>query len=238
MAIALNKGTFTADSTAIATPTRSDNYGGAVTTPLTGKEWLSCAEGSYFVGMTPTPGTGVIGHAAPTTFDQTKAYIYLYNAATANVCIYPQFLQLHNTVVSVGDTRVQFTIVIDSTNRYSSGGSNLTVSNTNMNSSTATIATTAKVGAAVLATNTAGSRTLGNVVFRGTIDVVEDTYEIVFGGLGGGSSTGSRVATVLDASRTFAPICIGPGQGLAIHQWAGSQSTGPTFEAIFGWIER
>jgi hypothetical protein len=237
MAISQGLPTRTADSTAIATPSRADNYGGAIVQPLSGKEFGAVAEGSYFVGITPTPGTGVIGHAAPTTFDEAKAYIVLYNSSST-VSLYPQFLQLHNTVVSVGDTRVQFTICVDSGNRYSSAGTSLTVNNCNMNSSIATVATTAKIGAVVSTAASGARRVLGNIVFRGTIDVVEDTYEIVFGGTGGGSSTGSRVATVMDASRTAPPICVGPGQSLLIHQWAGSQSTGPTFEAIFGWIER
>lgn len=227
----------TPDSSAIATPTRADNYSSAIVLPLGSKETFLAGEGTYFTGITPTPGTGVIGHAAPTTFDQTKAYIYLFNNSST-VSLYPQFLQLHNTAVSVGDTRVQFTLVLDSTNRFASGGSNLTVNNTNMPSAIATQATTAKIGAVVLATNTAASRTIGNIVFRGTIDVVEDVYEIVFAGVGGGSTTGSRVATVGDFSRTFAPICVGPQQGLAIHQWATGQSTGPTYEAIMGWVER
>ena len=232
--------TFTADSTAVVTPSRADNYGAAIVNALTGKEFGAVAEGTYFSAITPTPGTGVIGHAAPTTFDETKAYIYIYNAAAAgsNVTIYPQFLQLHDTAVSVGDARMQFTVTIDSSNRYSSGGSNLTVNNCNGRSTIATVGTTAKVGAAVLAAATGSRRILGNINFRGTIDVVEDVYEIVFGGIGGGTGTGSRVATVMDASRTFVPVAIPPGWGMAIHQWAGSQSTGPTFEVIFGWIER
>ena len=36
-----------------------------------GREMLA-DEGSYFTAITPTSGTGIIGHAAPTTFDEAK----------------------------------------------------------------------------------------------------------------------------------------------------------------------
>ena len=61
---------------------------------------------------------------------------------------------------------------------------------------------------------------------------------MVWGAPNAMSGSTSRVATVAEASRVLAPIAIAPGDSLCITQWAGSQSTGPTFEAIFGWIER
>lgn len=214
---------------------RGGRYGESYTNLITGKELFSADEGSYFTARTQTPGTGVIGHAAPTTFDETKPYILLYNGGQNR--IYPQFLQLHDTVVSVGDTRAQFTIVVDQGNRYASGGSALTTQNVNMDSVVASQAS-AFVGAVVASAAGANRRILQHIVFRGTIDVVEDVYEIVFGGLGGGTGAGSRAATVQDASRTAAPCVIGPGQSLLIHQWAASQSTGPTFQVTLGYIER
>lgn len=189
----------------------------------------------FHVAITPTPGTGIIGHAAPTTFDETKPFITLYNPSLTKR-IYPVFLQLHNTVVSVGGARVQLTVCTDRGNRRSSGGTALLVNNTNSGSQAASQAQ-AYIGAVTAAAATANRRILGNHVFRGTIDVIEDIFELSFGGLGGGTMTGSRAATVTESTRTAPPICLGPGDTLLIHQWAASQSTGPTMQAIFGFVE-
>lgn len=229
--------TATSDSpSVVATPSRADQYLGAYVSPITGKEWLSADEGSYFVATSPTPGTGIIGHAAPTTFDEAKPYLVLYNGST-NLYYYPQFLRLHDTVVSVGGARVQFTIAVDIGNRVSSAGTAMTVVNANMASSNSSGATATQ--GAVVGTAASGSRrVLGNYCFRGTIDVVEDDYVLVFGAPDGTGPASSRVATVIDASRSLPPVVIGPNQSFLVHQWAGAQSTGPTFEATLGFIAR
>ena len=235
MAIARDLPSAGADGPSVVTPSRTGTYGEAYASVVTNKELFTADEGSYFTAITPTPGTGIIGHAAPTTFDEAKPYIVLYNSGTKR--IYPQFLRLYNTVVSVGDTRVQFTITTDVGNRRSSAGTALTISKSRLGAS----ASSGAVGfvGAVIGTAATGARVIhDNIVFRGTIDVVEDCYEIVFGGLGGGNSTASRVATVMDASRTTAPIVVEPGNSLCIVQWAGSQSTGPTYAVTLGFIER
>lgn len=216
-------------------PSRAGRYGEAYVNGLSGKEWSVADEGSYFTAITPTPGTGVIGHAAPTTFDETKPYLLLYNGGQNR--IYPQYIRLHDTVVSVGGARVQFTIAIDQGNRYSSGGTALTKNNVNMDSVVSTQATI-NAGAVIATAASASRRVLDHVVFRGTIDVVEDVFEIVFGASDGPGVGGSRVATVQDMSKMAPPIVVGPGQSLLIHQWAASQSTGPTFQVSFGYIER
>jgi hypothetical protein len=191
--------------------------------------------GVFFTAITPTPGTGIIGHAAPTTFDETKPLITLYNSSS-DKRIFPVFLRMNVTVVSVGGARVQFTVCTDDGNRRSSAGTAMTVNNCNSGSSTASAAT-AHIGAVVATAATAQRRILSNILFRGTIDVVEDVYEIAFGGVGAGASVGSRPATVMDSTRMAPPVCLEPGDSLLIYQWAGSQSTGPTVEATFGFVE-
>lgn len=216
-------------------PNRAGRYGEAYALPLGNKETYAGDEGSYFTAITPTPGTGIIGHAAPTTFDETKPYLLLYNGGQNR--IYPQFLRFHETVVSTAATRVQFTIAVDQGNRYSSGGTALTKNNVNMDSVVSTQATIT-VGAVIASAASSSRRVLDHLVYRGTIDVVEDIYEIVFGASDGAGMGGSRVATVGDFARMTAPVVVGPGQSLLVHQWAGSQSTGPTFQVTLGYIER
>lgn len=233
MSFARNLPSENADATSAATPSRTGTYGEAYVLPFGPR--VSADEGSYFTAITPTPGTGIIGHAAPTTFDEAKPYIVLYNGGTKR--IYPQFLRLHCTVVGVGHTRVQFTITTDDGNRRSSAGTAMTINGANLGGALATGAV-AHIGAVIGTAASATRRVHDHIVFRGTIEVVEDVYEIVFGGPGGGSLTASRVATVMDASRTTGPLVILPGDSLCITQWAGSQSTGPTYQATLGFIER
>lgn len=217
------------------TPSRTGTYTEAYVLPLTGKELFTADEGSYFTAISATPGTGIIGHAAPTTFDEAKPYLVLYNGGAKR--IYPQFLRLYATAASVGDTRSQFTITTDVGNRRSSAGTIMTVSKARLGASASSGAVVYQ--GAVIGTAATGARVIhDHVVFRGTIDIIEDCQEIVFGGLGGGTSTGSRVATVMDASRTTGPIVVEPGNSLCIVQWAGSQSTGPTYICTLGFIER
>ena len=78
---------------------RLDSYSEPYTALVTGKEFFTATEGSHFVAITPTPGTGIIGHAAPTTFDEAKPYIVVYNGHPTK-SLYPQFLHLHETVAS------------------------------------------------------------------------------------------------------------------------------------------
>jgi hypothetical protein len=219
-----------------------DGYGRAWSLPVTAKDWGAAAEGSYFTAVSGAtagvgvPGTGIIGHAAPTTFDQTKPYLLVYNGSSK--MLWPSFLRLHDTVVSVGGTRMQFTVVRDVGNLYSSGGTAMTVNSTNSEAATAAYSgVVITQGAVVCSAATSNAASMGNYCLRGTIDVVEDTYTFVWGAPDGQVSA-SRVATVMDIAQPLPPMGIGPGKCLKIHQWQASQSTGPTFEAVFGFILR
>lgn len=239
MAITTLVTTPQAEGTA-TTPTRSDGYLNAWVSPLSGKEWGSVAEGTYFTAISPTSGTGLLGHAAPTSFDQTKAFLYMYNAGTKTV--YPQQIILTETAASVGGTTggLRIVPVIDYTNRYTaSGGTALTVVNNNSASSNTTGVTTILAGAPVLSAATANARNLGDIIFRQTtIDIIGDKFTIVFGGVSALGNSASIPATLAEFSTVVPPVAIGPGASLGLHIWRASMSTGPTLEIQMGWIER
>lgn len=220
---------------------RTDQYAGQWSTPNTAKEINQAAEGSYYTaisGVTPgVPGTGIIGHAAPTTFDETKPYLLVYNGNTS-LSLYPQLLQLYATVASVGGARVQFTITRDVGNLLSSGGTTASIGNTSSESAGAATGVVITQGAVVAAAATGARVIVGNFAFRGTIDIIEDFYQFVWGAPDGTCGSTSRVATVADFSRALPPMRIGPGKCMKIHQWRASQSTGPTFEMVFGFTLR
>lgn len=194
--------------------------------------------GNYFTALTPTPGTGIIGHAAPTTFDQTKAYFLLYNPGPLNV--YPLYMRLHTTVVSAGDTTgpIFWTQVIDAGNRFSSGGTNLTPNSVNLASGPKSLSVIT-VGAVVCSANSGTSRTIGHNTFHpGTIDVLHDQYDFLWGAPQAVSFNLLPTTTASHLAAVFAPVVIQPNSSFLIHQWAAGQSTGPTLEIEFGFIEK
>lgn len=223
------------DGTTVVNPSRTGTYGEAYVLPISNKELYSADEGSYNVALTPTPGTGIIGTVSIASITDVSPTAVFYNSSTTKR-IYPQFLNLHETVVSTSGSRVQFTFYLDNVNRWTSGGTALTNGNTN-SSVSADTSLVAHVGGIV--SPAASAKVLvAHVVFRGTIDVVEDQYEFVFGSHGGGTITGPQAVTVQHFSATLPPICIAPGHSLVMHQWAASQANAPTYEYNLGYIVR
>jgi hypothetical protein len=221
---------------ATSVSSRTNGYGELVSISPSNKEFFSAVEGSQYIAVTPTPGTGIIGHPAPTTFDETKPYLLIYNGH-ASKTLYPQYLHLHETVASIGGARVQFTVAVDAGNRRSSAGTALVISPAN-SAGAANTTVLGWVGAVVASAQTSARNLLGNVVFRGTIDIIEDDYQIVWGAGDGVGGSSSRVATVAEVSRSLPPMAVPPGYSLLLHQWAAAQSTGPTHEVIFSYILR
>ena len=237
MSVAQKLPSSNADGGTAVTPSRTGKYLEAYVAGLSGKEWFLAAEGSYNMALTPTPGTGVIGTiniAAITDVSPTAVFYNGNSAGGAN--IYPQFLNLHETVVSTSGARVQFTFYLDTINRWTSAGTALTVGGTN-SGIVASSGLAAHVGAVV--SPAANAKVLiAHVVFRGTIDVVEDQFEFVFGGPGSGMFAGPQATTVQHFAANLPPICIQPGHSLVMHQWAASQANAPTYEYQFAYIER
>src|SRR5438132_3493251 len=136
----------------------------SVVSPLSGGRDTQLADqGQFFVGRTPTVGTGIVGAASLQTFDETKGILCLFNSS-ATVSIYPMWLLTHLTVVgATASIAENWTFTLDTGNRLTSGGTALTVVNTNMNSSTATAAV-ATFGALTTTTQTGARRVIANCV--------------------------------------------------------------------------
>jgi len=226
-----------AEGNASAQLGRTDAYGDGAVVSVLNRDLWSAVEGSRYVAVNPTPGTGILGHAAPTTFDETKPFLLIYNGGSKTIT--PVAVRLTDTVVSVGGTRIQFTSVLDVGNRYSSGGTALVSANTNMGNGT-TAGATITAGAVLVSAATSQRRLLGNSLVKGAnIDVVWDQIELVFGTTGG--STGGMLTPTTVAqwySVPLAPVAIPPGYMWALYQWAAAQSTGPTYEVVVDYIAR
>ena len=224
------------DNFASGGPSRAGRYGESYTLPVTGKEWGAADEGTYYVAVNPTAGTGIVGPVS-TTLDEAKALLCVYNGGQNR--IYPQRMNLWVTVVGTTGTRQDYNFTIDQGNRYSSGGTALTKSNVNMDS-VRTTGATINFGALVTSAASGSRRLMGNHQIReAAIEIVGDQYTFIWGNnSNGGNSSGTRVATVADFQVEVQPMVIGPGQSLLLHHWRTSITVGVTFEVNFEYIER
>lgn len=203
--------------------------------------------GYVFTAMNGTPGTGIAGHAAPTTYDSTKPYLLVYNSKP-NVLICPYFLRLTLTAASAGNSVMRFTQALDpsgtgsaatlSASRYASGGSQLSALS---NKSDVGNDSAAKVYAGAVVANAASAnvRTIANTAVRTVIGVVGDCYQLAWGvpemiDPASLVTTGTAIANVTFG---YAPVVVAPGHCFLVHQWATSQSGAPTFEIEFAWAE-
>lgn len=208
--------------------------------PLTSKGVLAAIEGSHFIARNPTPGTGIVGHAAPTTLDDTKPLLVIKNnaAVSSGINIILDYIRLRLTTAGTASTNVRFDIKTDTINRYTSGGTALSPVNVNTNS---VIASNALVYYGAITAPAVGSnvRVMDGIEFRPVIGVVGDHYTLTFG-------SPDHPATALITSGTaichavanFHPVILGPGQTFLLHQWSASQSGAITFEPTVSWIER
>lgn len=223
-------------------PVRGSRYGEIYTMAALGSKLYPLAdEGAYFVASNTTPGTGIAGHAAPTTLDDTKALLYIQNTRSTSDGgrVYLDYIRLYITAAGTNSTNVRFNYKTDTgTTRFSSGGSAITPVNPNTNSGLASQCTV-KFGAVVCAAATANARSLGGLVARPVIGVVSDMYQINFGAsdrsLNSIITSGTNIAFV-DIGAP--PVVLGPGDTFLLHQWSGSQSGAISFEFEFGYWER
>jgi hypothetical protein len=225
-----------------AVPAVSGGLTAAASFPLTNKNALVAREGSYFLARNPTAGTGIAGHAAATTLDDTKALLVIKNNAAANsgINIYLDYIRLKLTSAGTAGTNMRFDMKLDNITRYSSAGTTLIPTNVNMGSTTASVAYGNTIfGAAVCAAAGGNARLLDGFAFRDVIGVVGDTYTMNFGG-----EAHPPIALITSGTAithgtvNFHPVIIGPQQTFLLHQWSGSQSGAYAFEVSVGYWER
>src|SRR5262252_11229947 len=123
--------------------------------PLTSRDF-QLAELGAIVTANNTPGSALTGHAAPTTFDETKALLYIYN--NSGLTLFPSSLRLKLSNAGTAGTTIRFEQIVDTGNdRFSSGGSTLVVQSTNPSLAPATLPTV-RFGAVVLTAQSASRK--------------------------------------------------------------------------------
>lgn len=211
--------------------------------PFAGARDTAVADaGAFFVGITPTPGTGIVSSASVQAFTETTPYFVLYNSnQSGGPNIYPAYMRLHTTVVGATNSVAQnWTNTVDTGNRLSSGGTALTVSNTNMNSAVKSGAIIT-VGAITATAATGARRVVGHQAVKFVnIETVHDCLQFNWGGSQqcDPASLINNTSTLSHTTVNYAPIVIGPGQSMVLVRWGASYTTGVTYEVEFGFIER
>jgi len=202
--------------------------------------------GNYFTARTPTSGTGIIGGASVTAFTETTPIFVMYNAGPYNV--FPMSLRTHLTVIGTNATPTidYWTVTTDVGNRYTSGGTALTIQNLNSNTQRTSGGFVVVGGITALAA-TPKRRIVGHITTKaddeadGGIEVVHDTHTISWGDTFTSSDHSTRANTTTPCYTGFGlpPVVIAPNCSLVIVRWSSAQgATGPTMEYLFSWMER
>ena len=227
-----NVGSF--DQPGDASPGRNSNYGDRFVQPVGSSRNNLCDEGSYYSFITPTPGTGIVAGVV-TTFVETTPFLVIYNGSP-NQRLTMDFIRLTTTVAPVGGTAPWHTYTIDDGNRYSSGGTALTINNTNMDSAL-TSGVTAYTGAITASAASASRRVTSHLFWRhALIGIIGDGYETHFGHEGPATNN-TQATTLMNVVKNVPPLVLGPGDSFVAVQWGASQSTAPTYAVEGGfWL--
>jgi len=200
---------------------------------VTGRDLQIGDSANYYVASTPTPGTGIVT-GNPTTLVATTPALVVYNGGLLNV--YLLYLRLMSTVVGGGAATKNFTHQVDQGNRFSSGGTQLTINNSNILSNVKS-SVQATWGAVTATAATANVRALGNDWFRqGSADIVGDTYEFQYGSSVAAPSP--NVATAMHFIHQAPVVVLLPGSSYLLNIWSGTFTAGITLEVQMGFAEK
>lgn len=206
---------------------RLDSYGGLFTQPMVRKSHALADEGSYYTvnnaqtAIVPTYGTA---------FASTSPFILLYNGQpVGGLNLAVDYAVLAAVVAGVCTTAVGYTalaVTVDTGNRYTSGGTNLTANivNANLNASQTQSSVNAYCGAITATAATANARNLVGLrnlrpgVSTTVINVIGDMHHLNFGGVEGavGSIT---VANANVMPQALPPLVIPPQCSGLIYLW-------------------
>lgn len=196
--------------------------------------------GNYYVGVSPTVGTGNIGTSTVVLFTETTPILTLYNSGSLN--IYPMQWNLHCTVVGATAPTIalMYTFTLDTGDRRSSAGTLLTISNTNMASS-ASSGAVIYTGAPVATAASGSRRVVAHVPMEGnSVNPVHHTHTFSWGQPGTlvPSVLIDNTTTLSHQAKSLPPMVIGPGQSLVVVRWSPAITTAPTYEHQFSFVEK
>lgn len=198
-------------------------------------------EGSYFKACNATLGTG-IAQGIQTSFSDTANVLLLLRSSSATKKIIPHYIRLINTVAGATTTSSRLAVKLDTANRYSSGGTDLTTQIVNSNSGLGptSVVDVLRFGA-VTAAAAVAARTVANVQLKTQAApcwTVGDEVKLVFtDDADPGNLSGSAPLCIV---RNVGPVVLqGANHCLLVHLWnPANATTAPSWEVEMAWWER
>lgn len=207
-------------------------------------------EGTYFVANN-NGQTGILSSAATGFVATTPTCIITNTDALGGKRIYLDFLKMATTVVgsaASGLARMEGAVYVDNTDRYTSGGTDISGNIVNANLDAAARSTVAKVrfGAITAAAATGAVRAIDPYfVFRATVsgtvaDVVGEQKVLNFGAVETMLNGSITVANANNITIPLPPVIIGPQQCCLIYTWqaVGATNVAATYAPLLAWWER
>jgi len=222
---------------------RGARYGEQYVMPLHSPRHALADEGSYFVAVNATPGTGIAVTGSLTTFTDsgtTVGNLFMKNTESRTAAspkrVYLDYIKLITVAGAATATTWMYAIVIDDNPvRLTSGGTALAPLNPNGDSSAVSIVT-GSFGALVIAAAT-NRRLISRGNFKSTTPLPYDVFVLVSGG-----APGSAYAAADNVPGIFVDVCppiiIGPQQNMLLSMWGLASAEIATFEHEIGWFER
>jgi hypothetical protein len=197
----------------------------------------AAAEGSYWRACNPTPGTA-LAQAVTAGFADTTPLICIRNTdATGGKTIYLDYVALLMTVIPASATAWDLAVTIDPNARAPTAGTALAGQCVNTLYAPTSICT-ATFGPTSVAAAVARRLVSRRRIFN-AIPVVNSVLFISFGAqdwMAGQTISGT---TAVNLACPCGPLAIAPGHTGLIHLWYPSNATtGASYEAEMGWIER
>lgn len=227
----LNTGRSYSTDTSLVTP-RSSGYGEQMMIDLFGARTPMIArEGSRWV-TTNTPGTPITSTNAAAFAATTPALILQNNNPVGGRWVYPVRLKLTATAVGTSSTNWDVQWLVDNVKRYSSGGSTLTPTNSNLNVLAGATGAQVFFGA-LTATAANASRIIAADRVRTVIKVIGDETIFEFGN-SVTKSVGMPTDGTLQLSKTVqvCPVAIPPQCSLLMYEYGASQAAAASFDML------
>jgi hypothetical protein len=241
-----------ADSANVDVPVRLSRYGEQGGFMLVRKSHALADEGTYFLannanqtGILSTPATGFVATTPALIIANTDS-----PTSSTYKRTYVDFLNLVTTVVgsaASGLVNLQAALYLDTGNRYSSGGTNITANIVSPNMDVTPTSVTKVYFGALTATAATLSvravdplRVIRPAVSATVLDVVGETKWFNFGGVEGALNGSITVANANFITVPMPPIIIGPGQSALLYLWqnVGGTNVAATYAPQLGFWER
>lgn len=213
---------------------RSSGYGEQYMVDLWGTRTpMMAREGSYWLA-TNAQGTAIADNNQ-SSFSATAGCtlcIFNNNSVASGKYIYPLRAKMVVVAVGTSSTNMIARWVVDSGNRFTSGGTALTPTNPNLNVLAAATGAVINFGALTTTAATGAARTLYNGQVRVVVPSAGDEYTFEFG------NSAPRSVGMIDVAGQFAKneqcpaIPLPPQCSLLLHTFSGSQAAARSYDNI------